>query len=53
MDKVDLISTVFLNTLTIERECFIRFRKLIFEGPKYLEPLIDGIETTLFSIFLK
>ena len=33
---IDLVNTVFLNTAIIERECFKRLKKLIFDGPKYL-----------------
>ena len=40
----DLMNTVILNTAIIERECFKRLIKLIFDGPKYLVPLIDGID---------
>ena len=53
MNKTDRISTVFLKTLIIEKECFKRLKKLILEGPKYLFPLIDGIENKFFSIFIK
>jgi hypothetical protein len=35
----------------IERECFIKLKKLILEGPKYLVPLIDGVDNKSFSIF--
>ena len=35
----------------IERECFNKLKKLILEGPKYLVPLIDGIDNKSFSIF--
>ena len=38
MNKIDLIKTLNLNTPIIANECFIRFTKLIFEGPKYLFP---------------
>ena len=51
--KADRIKKVFLKTLIIERECFNKFKKLICEGPKYLVPLIDGIDTKSFSTFLK
>ena len=37
----------------IERECFNKLKKLILEGPKYLAPLIDGIDNKSFSIFFK
>ena len=36
----------------IERECFNKLKKLIFEGPKYLVPLIEGIDNKFFSVFL-
>ena len=39
----------FLKTLMIDNECFIRFKKLIFDGPKYLVPLIDGTFMKFFS----
>ena len=35
--------------LMIDNECFIRFKKLILDGPKYLVPLIDG---TFMKFFL-
>ena len=47
----DRIKNVFLKTLMIESECFIKLKKLIFDGPKYLLPLVDGIGNKLFSIF--
>ena len=28
----------------IESECLIKLQRLILDGPKYLVPLIDGIE---------
>ena len=34
--------TVDLKTAMIAKECFIKFIKLILEGPKYLVPLTDG-----------
>ena len=33
----------------IDKECLTRFKKFIFDGPKYLFPLTDGIEAKLFS----
>ena len=30
-------------------ECLVKFKKLIFEGPKYLLPRIEGIEILFFS----
>ena len=53
MNKAERINTVFLNTLIIERECFTKFEKLILDGPKYLVPLIDGIDNKSFSTFVK
>ena len=41
----DLINTAFLKTAIMDKECLTRFKKLILDGPKYLKPLIDGIET--------
>ena len=40
----DLANTTVLNTVIIEKECFISLKKLIFDGPKYLKPLIDGMD---------
>ena len=51
MNKAERIKTVFLKTLIIERECFNKLKKLIFEGPKYLVPLIEGIDNKFFSVF--
>ena len=51
MNKPERIRKVFLKTLMIESECFIKLKKLIFDGPKYLVPLVDGIGNKLFSIF--
>ena len=34
------------------KECFNKLKKLIWEGPKYLFPLIDGEDTKSFSTFL-
>ena len=48
---IDLINKVVLKTAIIERECFKRFIKLIFDGPKYLSPLIDGIDIRSLIIF--
>ena len=48
---IDLINTVFLKTAIIERECFKRLKKLIFDGPKYRGPLIDGTDFFSFAIF--
>ena len=35
----------------IERECFNKLKKLIFDGPKCLIPLIEGIDNRFFSTF--
>jgi hypothetical protein len=48
---IDLINKVVLKTAIIERECFKRLTKLIFDGPKYLDPLVDGIDFLSFAIF--
>ena len=53
MNKAERIRTVFLKTLIIERECFIKLKKLILDGPKYLAPLVEGAENKSFSIFVK
>ena len=53
INNADLNNTVFLKTLIIDKECFNKFEKLIFDGPKYLTPLIDGIDIKSFSIFFK
>ena len=50
--KVDLKKTVYLKTAIIENECMIRFKKDIFEGPKYLLPLVEFIELSLKICFL-
>ena len=39
--KADLKNTVFLNTAIIENEWIIRLKRDIFDGPKYLNPLIE------------
>ena len=52
INNAERINTVFLKTLIIERECFNKFLKLILEGPKYLSPLIEGIEILFFSTFV-
>ena len=43
--------TVDLNIAIIAKECFIKFIKLILDGPKYLVPLMDGDDDLSFSIF--
>ena len=47
------MSTVFLKTLIIESECFNKLKKLIFDGPKYLVPLIEGTQNKSCSIFAR
>ena len=37
----------------IEKECFNKLKKLIWDGPKYLLPLIEGVLINSFSIFFK
>ena len=51
INKAERIKTVFLKTLIMDKECLIKFLKLILEGPKYLVPLIEGTEIISFSIF--
>ena len=41
---MDLMKTVVLKTAIIDKECFIRLKKLILDGPKYLDPLMEGTE---------
>ena len=48
---IDLINKVVLKTAIIERECFKRLTKLIFDRPKYLGPLVDGTDFLSFAIF--
>tara|TARA_B100000674_G_scaffold457215_1_gene432489 strand:+ start:433 stop:774 length:342 start_codon:yes stop_codon:yes gene_type:complete len=50
MNKAERIKNVFLKTLIIDNECFIRLKKLIFDDPKYLVPLTDGTLIKFFSI---
>ena len=47
---MDLINKVVLKTAIIERECFKRLKKLIFDGPKYLSPLIDETDFRFFIV---
>ena len=51
MNNIDLINKVVLKTAIIESECFNKLIKLIFDGPKYLFPLSDGIDFLSLSIF--
>ena len=46
---MDLIITLALKTAIIDKECLIKLRKFILEGPKYLSPLSEGIVARLFS----
>ena len=48
---IDLTSTFILNTDIIANEWIIKFLKLIFDGPKYLNPLIEGTTDLSFSNF--
>ena len=48
---IDLINKVVLKTAIIERECFKRLTKLIFDGLKYRDPLIDGTDFLSLAIF--
>ena len=41
--KKDLIKTCNLNTAIIEKEWIIRLKNDIFDGPKYLLPLVESI----------
>jgi len=50
-NNIDLINKVTLKTAIIDRECFNRLIKLIFDGPKYLVPLSDGINFLSFTVF--
>ena len=43
-NKIARRITVFLKTAIIEKECIKRLKRFILEGPKYLFPLIDGID---------
>ena len=40
---IDLKKTWYLKTAIIEKECINNLNKDIFEGPKYLVPLIESI----------
>ena len=46
--KIDLNNTLSLKTAMIENECNTKLYKDIFDGPKYLTPLIES----MFSKFL-
>ena len=45
-------NTVLLKTAIIEKECNKSLKKFIFEGPKYLFPLIEGIDILSLIIFV-
>ena len=49
--NVDLKKTVYLKTAIIENECTTRLKKDIFEGPKYLRPLIESASFRLVRFF--
>ena len=51
INKIDLIKTLNLNTPIIANECFIRFTKLIFEGPKYLFPRSEEMTALSLQFF--
>ena len=42
-------SKLNLKTEIIANECIVKFLKLILEGPKYLDPLSDGIVALSFE----
>ena len=54
-NKTERYITDPLKTAMIEKECTKRPNKFIWDGPKYLFPLIEGIETRseLEIIFVK
>ena len=49
--KVDRKKTVYLKTAIIENECITRLKKDIFEGPKYLRPLIESTSFNTVKFF--
>jgi len=49
--KVDLKKTVYLKTAIIENECITRLKRDIFEGLKYLRPLIESISFKFIKCF--
>jgi len=49
--KVDLKKTAYLKTAIIESECIARLKRDIFEGPKYLEPLIESTSFNFIKCF--
>jgi hypothetical protein len=50
--KLDLKKTWYLKTAIIEKECITRLNNDIFEGPKYLIPLVEFISFNFFIFFL-
>mgnify|MGYP004215644347 CR=1 FL=1 len=50
--NVDLKKTVYLKTPIIENEWMAKLYKDIFEGPKYLDPLVDSISLYFIIFFL-
>ena len=51
-NKTERIITAPLKTAIIEKECIKRLKKLIWEGPKYLLPLMEGIDILSEMIFV-
>ncbi len=51
INTADLIKTIFLNTAIIANECSKRLIKDIFDGPKYLLPLVELIELSFTICF--
>jgi len=50
--KLDLKKTWYLKTAIIVKECMARLNKDIYDGRKYLMPLIEFISLTIFKFFL-
>ena len=49
----DMVIEDMIERMTmIEKECFIKLKKLILDGPKYLAPLVEGTENKSFSILV-
>ena len=51
-NKTDRTATVYLKTAIIEKEWIKRLKKFILEGPKYLLPLVEGIDARSEIIFV-
>ena len=49
--NVDLKKTWYLKTAIIEKEWIKSFKRDIWEGPKYLKPLIEFISLSCFKFF--